>query len=180
MLDVFAFSNKDNPDDSKSAFGIRQQEDSGNIFLTVEGDDSPCIAETLTARWQGFDGVPTAEMLADLMESSCASASAAAFALNGTSAAWSCTGGARLFRFHDNRAVPATDAGGTEVTTGDAFLLCTASALEYLHEDVMLVDLIKASTAREWAESLLVRIMEALPKAPGGLSLLAVRIVPEA
>lgn len=41
---------------------------------------------------------------------------------------------------------------------GDAFLLCTDGFWEYLSETEMLVDLLKAPSAKAWAENMLVRI----------------------
>ena len=58
---------------------------------------------------------------------------------------------------------------------GDAFLLCTGNAASLLREEEILIDRLKAENARQWAELLLLRIMERLQKIPEGLCLLTVR-----
>lgn len=47
---------------------------------------------------------------------------------------------------------------------GDAFLLCTDGFWEYLSETEMLVDLLKAPSAKAWAEYMLVRIKKRQPE----------------
>ncbi len=42
---------------------------------------------------------------------------------------------------------------------GDAFFLCTDGAWEYLYDEDVLIDLLKARNAHEWCELLLLRIM---------------------
>ena len=46
---------------------------------------------------------------------------------------------------------------------GDAFLLCTDGFWEYLSETEMLIDLLKAPSAKAWAEHMLVRIKKRQP-----------------
>ena len=59
---------------------------------------------------------------------------------------------------------------------GDAFLLCTDGVWEYLHEEEILIDLLKADTARNWAELLLLRIMERVQPGNDNLSLITVMV----
>lgn len=59
---------------------------------------------------------------------------------------------------------------------GDAFLLCTDGVWEYLQEEEMLIDLLKTHTSEEWAEHLLLRVMERIPEDNDNLTLLAVRL----
>ncbi len=47
---------------------------------------------------------------------------------------------------------------GFGIKSGDAFLLCTDGFWEYLAETEIQIDLAKASSAKAWAESMLVRI----------------------
>lgn len=55
---------------------------------------------------------------------------------------------------------------------GDAFLLCSDGAWEYLKEEEMLIDLLKSENAREWAELLLLRMMPRIDEENDNLTLL--------
>lgn len=55
---------------------------------------------------------------------------------------------------------------------GDAFLLCTDGFWEYLSETEMLVDLLKAPSAKAWAEHMLVRIKKRQPEGNDNYSLI--------
>lgn len=44
--------------------------------------------------------------------------------------------------------------------SGDAFLLCSDGAWEYLYDEEILIDFLKAETANKWAKLLLLRIFE--------------------
>ena len=55
---------------------------------------------------------------------------------------------------------------------GDAFLLCTDGFWEYLSETEMLVDLLKAPSAKAWAEHMLVRIKKRQPEENDNYSLI--------
>ena len=55
---------------------------------------------------------------------------------------------------------------------GDAFLLCTDGFWEYLSEMEMLVDLLKAPSAKAWAEHMLVRIKKRQPEENDNYSLI--------
>ena len=59
---------------------------------------------------------------------------------------------------------------------GDAFLMCTDGVWEYLSDDEALVDLLKAETAREWAELLLLRIIARVKPGNDNLSLITVLV----
>ncbi len=61
---------------------------------------------------------------------------------------------------------------------GDAFLLCSDGVWEYLLDEEILIDLLKASDAQQWAEHLLLRIMDRIDGKNDNLSLLAVMIQP--
>lgn len=58
------------------------------------------------------------------------------------------------------------------VQPGDAFLLCTDGFWEYLSETEMLVDLLKAPSAKAWAEHMLVRIKKRQPEGNDNYSLI--------
>ena len=57
---------------------------------------------------------------------------------------------------------------------GDAFLLCSDGAWEYLYDMEILIDFLKADTAQDWAEMLLMRIMARLDAGNDNLTLLTV------
>lgn len=59
---------------------------------------------------------------------------------------------------------------------GDAFLLCSDGVWEYLKEEEMLIDLLKAENAREWAELLLLRMMPRLDDGNDNLTLLTLML----
>lgn len=59
---------------------------------------------------------------------------------------------------------------------GDAFLLCSDGFWEYLCDEEMLIDLLKAETAKEWAELLLLRVIARLDGENDNLSLLTVMV----
>lgn len=56
--------------------------------------------------------------------------------------------------------------------SGDAFLLCTDGFWEYLSETEMLIDLLKAPSAKAWAESMLVRVQKRQPEGNDNYSLI--------
>ena len=59
-----------------------------------------------------------------------------------------------------------------ELEAGDAFLLCTDGVWEYLKDEEILIDLLKAEDARQWGELLLLRIMERIDGENDNLTLL--------
>ncbi len=65
---------------------------------------------------------------------------------------------------------------GRSPEPGDAFLLCSDGVWEYLYEEELLIDLLKAGTAREWAELLLLRVMGRIRPGNDNLSLIAVLV----
>lgn len=58
----------------------------------------------------------------------------------------------------------------------DAFLLCSDGVWVYLQEEEILVDYFKAESAREWAELLLLRIMDRIPEGNDNLSMITVMV----
>lgn len=57
---------------------------------------------------------------------------------------------------------------------GDAFLLCSDGAWEFLNDQEVAIDLLKSRSARQWAEALLLRMMERIQGGHDNLSLLTV------
>lgn len=62
----------------------------------------------------------------------------------------------------EERYLPEITACDTIVTSGDAFMLCSDGAWEYLRDTEILIDLLKSKTAKQWSELLMLRIMERL------------------
>lgn len=82
----------------------------------------------------------------------------------------------RLLRALGNADRCQPDLNGCDLEAGDAFLLCTDGAWEYLYDEEMLIDLLKAGTAREWIELLLLRVIGRIRPKNDNLSLIAVLV----
>lgn len=61
--------------------------------------------------------------------------------------------------------------------SGDGFLLCSDGVWEYLYDEEALVDLLKAETARQWAELLLLRVIDRVRAGNDNLSLITVLVL---
>lgn len=61
-----------------------------------------------------------------------------------------------------------------EIVSGDGFLLCSDGIWEYLLDEEILVDYLKADSAREWGNLLLLRVAERIPQSSDNLSLITV------
>ena len=59
---------------------------------------------------------------------------------------------------------------------GDAFLLCTDGVWEYMRDEEALIDLLKADSAKQWAELILLRVMERIEPENDNLSLITVLV----
>ncbi len=57
---------------------------------------------------------------------------------------------------------------------GDAFFLCSDGAWEFLNDEEIVIDLLRSSSAKQWAEYLLLRIMERITGGNDNLTLLTV------
>ena len=170
MPDVFTFTHRD----GMSAVGTRETDDGSALLLAVRGADCDCIADTLTARWEKSDGALGSRLDALLTQAGDGQAAVAALAFEKDKAAWRCSEGAAIFRFREAARLTAPEQQSA-VKEGDAFLLCTGNAASLLREEEILIERLKAENARQWAELLLLRIMERLQKIPEGLCLLTVR-----
>ena len=72
----------------------------------------------------------------------------------------------------ESRCVP--DTGSGSLFPGDGFLLCSDGFWEYVYDEEILIDFLKAGTPREWAELLLLRVLPRLRPGNDNLTLLAV------
>ncbi len=72
---------------------------------------------------------------------------------------------------------PELYGNNTPIEAGDAFLLCSDGVWEYLLDDEIVVDLNKSASAKEWAERVLVRLIDRVDGHHDNLSVMTV-IVP--
>lgn len=70
------------------------------------------------------------------------------------------------------RCLPET--GSAPIYPGDGFLLCSDGFWEYLYDEEILIDFLKARSPEEWAERMLVRILPRLRPQNDNLTLLSV------
>lgn len=62
------------------------------------------------------------------------------------------------------------------VHPGDAFMLCSDGVWEYLSDEEVLIDMLKSEDAKQWAEHLLVRLMDRIKGENDNLTILTVMI----
>lgn len=62
------------------------------------------------------------------------------------------------------------------ISSGDGFLLCSDGFWEYVMDDEILVDFLKADCARAWAELLLLRVMDRIGNDNDNLSVITVMV----
>ncbi len=60
------------------------------------------------------------------------------------------------------------------LSVNDAFLLCSDGVWEYLHDEEVLVDYLKAEDAKDWGEKLLLRVIDRVDGTNDNLSLITV------
>lgn len=61
---------------------------------------------------------------------------------------------------------------------GDAFMLCSDGVWEYLSDEEVLIDFLKAETAEQWAECLLLRMMDRIEGGNDNLTILTLMVTP--
>ena len=66
------------------------------------------------------------------------------------------------------------EAGRARLRPGDAFLLCSDGLWEYVYQEEMLADLLKAETPEQWAEGMLLRHIRRTPPGNDNFSLITV------
>ena len=65
---------------------------------------------------------------------------------------------------------------GETLEDGDGFLLCSDGLWEYLSDEEILIDFHKAASSMEWAEWMLLRVMNRVPDNHDNLTLIAVKL----
>ena len=76
----------------------------------------------------------------------------------------------------EDRYLPDIFSPPNLVTSGDAFLLCSDGAWEYIRDEEMLVDLLKSETTQQWTELMLLRLMERIDGENDNVSIITIKI----
>lgn len=77
----------------------------------------------------------------------------------------------------EDRFEPELYSAEEYIVPGDAFLLCSDGVWEYLSDEEILIDLMKAENAQRWAELLLLRLMDRINGENDNLTVLTVMVV---
>lgn len=77
----------------------------------------------------------------------------------------------------ESRNEPDMHATDVPLEAGDAFFLCSDGAWEYLLDEEIVIDFLKSETAEQWAELMMLRIMERVNGENDNLSLLTVIMI---
>ena len=75
-----------------------------------------------------------------------------------------------------DRSVPVVRVYDEFLVPGDAFFLCSDGAWEFLDDEEIAIDLLKSRTAKQWAEYLLLRMMERITGGNDNLTVLTVML----
>lgn len=76
----------------------------------------------------------------------------------------------------EERNEPDIYESGAPLEPGDAFLLCSDGVWEYVRDEEILIDYLKAETAKDWAELLLLRLMERIDGKNDNLTLITLML----
>ena len=71
---------------------------------------------------------------------------------------------------------PVITVCGRELTAGDAFILCSDGAWEYIRDEEMLADLLDSTSAEQWGQAMLSRILNRVSGKNDNITLMAVRL----
>lgn len=77
---------------------------------------------------------------------------------------------------NDDRFVPDTYEAQNVLETGDAFMLCSDGAWEYLRDEEILIDLLKSNNSQQWTELMLIRVMERINNENDNISIITVKV----
>ncbi len=76
----------------------------------------------------------------------------------------------------EDRFEPEIFVNDISLESGDGFLLCSDGAWEYLRDGEIPIDMLKANDAKEWAELLLLRMMDRIVMGNDNLTLLTLMV----
>lgn len=74
----------------------------------------------------------------------------------------------------EDRFQPELSEASNDLEPGDGFLLCSDGIWKYLYDEEVLIDLLKAGTAQEWAELLLLRVISRIQPETDNLTLMTI------
>lgn len=77
----------------------------------------------------------------------------------------------------EDRSEPEIYTGDVPLERGDAFFLCSDGAWEYLLDEEILIDYLKAQSAEHWAELMMLRMIDRVKGNHDNLSLLTVMLI---
>lgn len=80
----------------------------------------------------------------------------------------------RLLRALGNETRFSHDYSSAEIKSGDGFLLCSDGLWEYVYDNEVLFDYLKATSAREWAELMLTRAISRIKPGNDNLSMITI------
>lgn len=76
----------------------------------------------------------------------------------------------------EDRFVPDTHEAQNAIEIGDAFMLCSDGAWEYLRDEEILIDLLKSDNSQQWTELMLIRVMERINTGNDNISIITVKV----
>lgn len=76
----------------------------------------------------------------------------------------------------EDRNEPDVYESDVPLEPGDAFLLCSDGVWEYVKDEEILIDFLKAETAKDWAELLLLRLMDRIDGENDNLTLITLML----
>ena len=76
----------------------------------------------------------------------------------------------------EDRFEPEIFVNDISLEPGDGFLLCSDGAWEYLRDGEIPIDMLKSQNAKEWAELLLLRMMDRITSDNDNLTLLTLMV----
>ena len=65
---------------------------------------------------------------------------------------------------------------GVTLKSGDAFMLCTDGVWEYLSDEEVAIDFLKSCDSKQWAERLLLRLMDRINGENDNLTILTIMV----
>ena len=71
---------------------------------------------------------------------------------------------------------PVITVCGRELTAGDAFILCSDGAWEYIKDEEILTELLDSDTAKEWGKAMLGRILSRVSGKNDNITLMTIRL----
>ena len=78
----------------------------------------------------------------------------------------------------EDRNQPEIYDHNVKVKVDDAFMLCSDGVWEYISDEEVLIDYLKSQNAQEWAENLLLRLMDRINGNNDNLTIMTVMVLP--